>query len=149
MLVAGIWIAKSWRRGDVGASLYRIAGANVLAYILLVAWLLPALNPVRTYAPQSEWIREQIGDETVMALADPWLGHHKMGAFGYYSGALVALPKTEEEIDRFLQEHPTSLAVVHPDLVVELMASQKHDWKARFVREMPTPRETFSVFRLP
>ncbi len=149
VLGAGIWIIKSWRRGDVGAGLFRIAAANLLAYIVLIAWLLPALNPVRTYAPQGAWIREQIGDETVMALADPWLGHHKMGAFGYYSGALVALPKTEDEIDRFLAEHPTSLAVVHPEVTKQLMASDKHDWKSRFVQEMPTPRETFSVFKLP
>ena len=49
--------------------------------------IMPALNPSKTYRPQCEWIRSEIGSEESFGLAYPPRGHHKMGGFSLYSGA--------------------------------------------------------------
>src|SRR5262252_3173398 len=88
-LAGGIWMLRSWRAGDLPASLARMAAIQVPIYLVVSALVLPALNPIRTYAPEGQWIRDHVAPgETAFALFNPDLGHQKRSAFQYYAWPL-------------------------------------------------------------
>jgi len=144
------WIGIAWRRGDVRAVLWRIGMSQVIASFALLAWVLPAANPVKTYAPQSRWIREQIGAETRFGLANPHgdLAFRKMGVFGYYSGAHVEVLRSQEAIRDFLRKHPASLVLVEQRAAEELLAGET-DWYTRDGNTLQRGSRHFVVVRAP
>jgi 4-amino-4-deoxy-L-arabinose transferase-like glycosyltransferase len=123
------WIGLAWRRGELRSVLLRIGISQAVASFALLAWVLPTANPLKTYAPQSRWVREQIGAETRFGLANPHrdLAFRKMGAFGYYSGAHVEVLRSRERIREFLEEYPASLVLVEQRAAEELLAGEI-DW---------------------
>jgi hypothetical protein len=135
-LAAGFWVARAWRRGDTSAAFYRSAVAFFLIYLIGVAWIMPTINPAKTYAPAGRWIREQIGSETQFGLAFPARGFNKMGAFGFYTGSRIQLLEKEDEIDRFLREHPKSLVLLHQGSVNNIYGKDRTDWRAQVIHEL-------------
>lgn len=134
-LVAGLWMRAAWRRGKISTSLSRLALANVLVILVLVAWFIPTFNPKKTYVPQSRWIREQIDGETHIGLVNLRYGNHKRGAFEYYTGVRVDLLETRDDLERFFREHPRSLVLVHKGVADEFFAGDNARWRPRVVRE--------------
>jgi len=108
---------------------------------------MPTINPAKTYAPAGRWIREHIGSETHFGLVNPKRGFSKMGAFGFYSGALVKLLEQEQEIERFLREHPKSVVLVYEGAVDKVYGSERTDWRARVVHELVAGRYRYFVLR--
>src|SRR5262249_17631255 len=49
-LAGGLWMLRAWRAGDQTAALARTAAIQVPIYLLVSGLVLPALNPIRTYA---------------------------------------------------------------------------------------------------
>jgi hypothetical protein len=135
-LAAGFWVASAWRRGDIPAAFCRSAVAFFSIYLIGLGWIMPTINPAKTYAPAGSWIREQIGSEKQFGLAFPARDTAKMGAFGFYTGAHVQLLEKEDEIDRFLREHPKSLVLLHQGSVDKIYGNDRYDWRAQVIHEL-------------
>ena len=148
LLAVAAWIARAARRGDAGSALLRLGLAHVAIYVVALGLLMPAMNPIRTYRTQCEWILSGVAGETRMGLVNPWRGLGKRGAFGYYTGLHVDLLATREEIDRFLGAHPASLVLVHAKAAAEILGPES-TWRERVERELPITGDVYLVLRAP
>jgi 4-amino-4-deoxy-L-arabinose transferase-like glycosyltransferase len=149
-VVGGLWLLRAWRAGDLPRSLAILAAVQVPLYLLVAALLLPALSPMRTYAPQGQWIREHIAPgETAFALFSPDNGPHKRSAFQYYAWPLKVVwaregtspaddpqeraLQTVSDVDRFFARHPGSLCFVEQQFLKVFLANDGEAWRARIV----------------
>ncbi len=146
-LSGGIWVLGAWRRGDLPGAFYRMAVAFFPIYFVGFTWVMPTINPAKTYAPAGRWIREQIGSEKQFGLAFPARGFSKMGAFGFHTGALVRLLNNKEEIERFLREHPKSVVLLHQRTAAKIYGKEKANWRARIIHELVAGRYRYFVLR--
>jgi 4-amino-4-deoxy-L-arabinose transferase-like glycosyltransferase len=150
-LAGGLWILRAARAGDLPASLARTAAIQVPIYLLVSGLLLPALNPIRTYAPEGRWIREHVAPgETAFALFNPDLGHHKRCAFQYYAWPLKVVwaregtnpaddaqgrvLQTVADVDRFFERHPGSICLVDEPSLKLFLDNNREEWQARIMK---------------
>ncbi len=141
-----LWIGRARRDHDLEASLRRLALGQILFYLLAVAWVLPTLNPLNTYAPHGRWVAERAGPEGHIG----YLGSkRKIGAFGYYAGRTIERVESEADVERFFREHPDGLVLAEGKRSRELFSSEKTDWSARVVREFDAARRSYRVLRGP
>lgn len=148
--VAAVW--AGWRRrvDDGARALSRLLAATVIVYVVAFGLLAPAANGMKTYVPECRWISEQIGpDEDRLGVLFPELGHHKMGAFGYYTGTRIELLENEEDVERFFEEHPGSVVLAHVRMAMTLFASDARDWEGCVLREMVAGRRRYFVLQAP
>jgi hypothetical protein len=141
-------IVREWKRGTVQEMLGMIGGTTCVLYILFVGLIMPIVNPLKSYRPQAEWVAEQIGPANEFGIV-PKSGRYygKAGAFGYYSGDLVVMLATPEEIDEFLDEHPDSLVLVHEERAAKIFAGNEEAWRARVIRVLAARHDRFLVVR--
>jgi 4-amino-4-deoxy-L-arabinose transferase-like glycosyltransferase len=151
LVVAALWVAMAWRRPDTTSPIFRVTAAHILLYMVLQAWVMPAFNPTKTYRPQSRWISEQIGAGTTFAMVHPHraMGVRKRGAFGYYTGSMVELLETQEQVVEFLGQHPESLVLVHDREADTIFAGDEDEWRKRVIRELRTGDHVYLVVRAP
>ena len=86
---------------------------------------------------------EQIGDETHFGLVYPRLGKRKMGAFGLYTGRLVDLLDSREQVRQYLIDRPGTIVLVHEKVADEILGGRIDDGMA--VRELRTGRDRYLV----
>jgi hypothetical protein len=151
LVIAGVWIGQAWRRNNVRGALVRVGIMLFPFYVVLAGWIMPKMNPVKTYRPQSVWIREQIGSETRFGVVPPGPSRYygKLGAFVYYAEVLADLLMDRDEVERFLLEHPGSVVLVHASKADKIFAGDEAAWRARIVREMGARHDRFFVLRSP
>jgi 4-amino-4-deoxy-L-arabinose transferase-like glycosyltransferase len=135
LLASGLWIGQAWRRGNVRASLVRIGGAHVGLYVVILAFVMPAFGPTKTYAPQSRWISEQIGDATHFGMVDP-RGVARRGGFAYYTGTMVDLLDSATEVERFFARYPGSVVLIREESADWIFAGNESAWQSRILREL-------------
>ena len=148
-LASAAWVFMSWRRGGVQQSLVRIGIANFAAYVLLMAWLFPAMNPVRTFKPQGEWIRARIGDETHIGILDRWRGGLKKGGFALYADVLVEVMEEEKEVGEFFEKYPTSVVLIQDRAARETIRDFEGEWRPRVIHEFEAGSDRYLVVRGP
>ena len=146
-LAAGLWVARAWRRGDIPRAFYRSAVAFFSIYLIGFAWIMPTINPAKTYAPAGRWIREHIDSEKYVGLAFPARDTSKMGAFGFETGALVQLLEKEDEIDRFFREHPKSVVLLHKESASKIYGDDRTEWRALVIHELVAGGYHYFVLR--
>jgi 4-amino-4-deoxy-L-arabinose transferase-like glycosyltransferase len=144
LLGCGLWIGQARWRDNVRASLVRIGVGHVVLYVVILAFVMPAFGPIKSYAPQSRWISEQIGDETHFGMVDP-NGVARRGGFAYYTGTMIDLLDTPAEVENFFQEHPTSVVLVLEGSTDRIFTGNEHDWQARIMRELRVGRHLYIV----
>jgi 4-amino-4-deoxy-L-arabinose transferase-like glycosyltransferase len=149
LLISGIGFGLVWRSGRVRDALLTIGGSHIVIYVVLLAWVLPAFNSYKSYKPQSEWIREQIGTESRIGMVDPSYAGRKMGAFGYYTGAMVDRMESAAEVEHFFLEHPGSLVLVHDGSAGLVFGDDEEAWRPRVQRELRTGSRVYLVLRGP
>lgn len=140
------WVDRARRRRDLDLTLRRLALAQVVLYLFVVAWVFPTLNPLNTYAPQCRSIAERMDPGARVGFMG---SDRKVGAFGYYFGREIDRVESGSEIEAFFQEHPESLVVVEEKRSRELFASQETDWSARVESEFEAARRRYYVLRRP
>lgn len=140
------WVGRARRRSDLRAALLRLALAQVLIYLLTVAWVLPTLDPLNTYAPDGRWIAERAGPEGEIAY---WGSDRKVGAFAYYAGRPLERVEGEAGLQAFFRRHPDGLVIAQEKRIGDLFASEETDWSARVVREFEAARRRYFVLRGP
>jgi 4-amino-4-deoxy-L-arabinose transferase-like glycosyltransferase len=144
LLGCGLWIGQARWRDNVRASLVRIGVGHVVLYVVILAFVMPAFGPIKSYAPQSRWISEQIGDETHFGMVDP-NGVARRGGFAYYTGTMIDLLDTPAEVENFFQEHPASVVLVLEGSTDRIFTGNEHDWQARIMRELRVGRHLYIV----
>ncbi|MGB5659043.1 MAG: glycosyltransferase family 39 protein [Thermoanaerobaculia bacterium] len=149
LLAGGYWLFRAWQRGDVRSMLVRLGVLQIPLWLAVMIGILPALNPAKTYKPACQWIRQQIGSETHFGLVYPEYAMRKMGAFGFYTGALVDRMEHQEEVESYLRDHPTSVVLVHESSTDEIFAGDEPKWQERVVRELRTGRDRYIVITGP
>ena len=147
LLLAAGWIFQAARQGSARQVLIRMAFAAVPFFLVVFGGIMPALNPSKTYRPQSNWIRSEIGSEESFGLAYPPRGHHKMGGFSMYSGAHVELLMDRAELDRYLDEHPGSLVLLHSKHTETYFDPDDETWREAIVREILVGRDRYLVLK--
>lgn len=147
LMVAASWVFAAWKRRRSTALPLRIAVVMLAVYAALYALVLPSLNPIKSYKQQSEWIRDQIGEETHFGLYFPRdnMAFRKRGGFAYYSGRLVTALDTPHEVDAFFAEHPASVVLVEVNSAPELFAGDEAAWRARVIRELTVTGRDYLV----
>jgi 4-amino-4-deoxy-L-arabinose transferase-like glycosyltransferase len=148
LALAAAWVFAAWKRRRSTALPVRIAVVMLAVYAVLYGLVLPSLNPIKSYKQQSEWIRDQIGEETHFGLYFPKdnMAFRKRGGFAYYSGRLVTALDTPHEVDAFFAEHPGSVVLVEVNSAPGLFAGDEAAWRARVIRELTvTGRHYFVV----
>jgi hypothetical protein len=151
LIVAGSWIGSAWRRRQTTTATLRVGAAHVVLYMALLAWVLPPFAPTKTYRPQSLWIREHIGEQSNfgMVFSRNSLGVRKRGAFGYYTGAMVDLLETQDEVEQYFRQFPDTIVLVYEDEAPAIFAGDEENWHARVVHRMRTGKWVFLVVRGP
>lgn len=148
LLGSGVAIWHAWRIDDVRAALVRIGGAQVVLYVVILAFAMPAFEPSKTYAPQSQWISDYIGDETHFGMVDP-NGVGRRGGFSYYTGTMVDLLEGPADVARFFQDHPGSVVLVIKGSAGQIFAGDEAAWQARVLREIRVGSHLYLVVRGP
>lgn len=140
----GYAIWQSWRRANIRDSLRRIGAAQIALYVVILAFVMPAFGPTKTYAPQSQWISEQIGTATHFGMVDPD-GVGRRGGFSYYTGTMVDLLEGPAEVEDFFAEHPTSVVLIIEGSTGQLFAENETAWQGRILRELRVGRHLYIV----
>jgi 4-amino-4-deoxy-L-arabinose transferase-like glycosyltransferase len=139
LIIAGSWIGQTWRDRDTRMALKRIALSHVVVYAVVLGLLMPAFAPSKTYKPQGEWIRDQVGPgESHIGMVYPnGGGIRKRGAFGFETeGLLVDLLETREDVATFFDHYPGSLVLVESSSMPALFGDDPDAWAARTLREL-------------
>jgi hypothetical protein len=150
MIVAGAWIGLAWRTRDTRGALRRIGVSYVALYVVILAIVMPQFEPSKTYAPQGQWIRGEIGpDQTHIGMVYPGGGGiRKRGAFGYETGgAMVDLLEAPEQVEDFFRRYPNSLVLVQEKSVDMIFADNEADWRERVQRELWVGKTLYLVVR--
>jgi 4-amino-4-deoxy-L-arabinose transferase-like glycosyltransferase len=147
LLAAAWWIWGAARKGSARDVLVRLAASSIPFFLVVFGVIMPALNPHKTYVPQSQWIRSQIGNEESFGLAYPPRGHHKMGGFRLYTGAHVELLNTRQDLDRYLAEHPASVVLLHDQHVEDYFQPSETAWRSRVIHELTVGRDRYLVLQ--
>lgn len=151
LTAAAIWIVRAGLGRDVRGVLTRTAASQILVYALLLAWLMPAANPLKSARHAGEWLRDHLGDEHRFGLVFNRDGYsfRQMGAFGLYSGATADLLEGEAEVEDFFHRHPTSYVLIVDDEIDDTFGSNEDEWRSRIVRDLWFGRDHYLVFRAP
>jgi len=133
-----VWIGlAAWRR-KTGTVLVRTAAVHILVYALLLAWVLPAANSIKSTRVQGAWIADRVGAETHMGLVynDHDYGFRKMGSFGLYAGKRVELLESRSQVNRFFEVYPGSIVLIQVDEAHWIFGEDAVAWEARIEREL-------------
>jgi 4-amino-4-deoxy-L-arabinose transferase-like glycosyltransferase len=144
LVAAALWIAAARRRPQ--AALVRTGVAHLVMYLLLSAWVLPPLNPTKSYREQGAWMRQAMGEATHFGLVNPvdGMAFRKMGAFGYYTGRLTELMDSEEQVEDFFRRRPSSIVLVE-QRAFESIFTDPAAWRSRVVHQLQAGRFTYLV----
>ena len=149
-IAGSTWIGQAWQARDTRDELRRIGVSFIGLYIVILAIVMPQFGPSKTYAPQGEWIRNEIGpDESNIGMVYAGsFGIRKRGAFGYETGgAMVDLLDSAEQVEVFFSQHPNSLVLVQEKSVVTIFAGNEAAWRDRVQRELWVGKTLYLVVR--
>ncbi len=151
LIAGGLWIGIAALRRTTEGVLLRTGMTHVVVYLVLLAWLLPAANPIKTSRPQAEWIRQHMGDSTHMGLV--YNSHdyafRKMGAFGLYGDTRVELLESASQVEHFFEVHPESLVLIQENEVDWIFRDDHAAWQPRIVRNLWIGKDQYVVVRGP
>ena len=147
LLLAAGWLLQAARRDSARAILVRLAISSVPFYMVVFGAIMPALNPAKTYRPQCEWIRNEIGDAESFGLAYPPRGHHKMGGFSLYSGVHVELLNDREALVGYLDQNPGSVALLHSKHTDKYFPPDEDTWRDQVIHELLVGRDRYLVLQ--
>jgi len=111
LIISALTIGAAWRLGGSRAALFGIGGAHIAIYVVVLALVMPAFEPVKTYEPQSRWISTQIGAEPRFGMVDP-AGVARRGGFSYYTGTAVDLLDGRSAAIEYLRNYPNTIVLV-------------------------------------
>lgn len=139
LICGGSWVGMAWRQRDTRASLHRIGFSYIALYAVVLGIVAPQFAETKTYKPQGEWIRSQVGPhQTHIGMVYPGGGGiRKRGAFGFETGGImVDLLETEQEVESFLDAYPGSVVLVEGQSQEAIFGRNERLWASRRIREL-------------
>jgi 4-amino-4-deoxy-L-arabinose transferase-like glycosyltransferase len=150
MVAAGAWVGLAWHVRDTREELRRIGVSYVAVYVVILAIVMPPFGPTKTYAPQGQWIRDEIGPEqSHIGMVYPGSGGiRKRGAFAYEAGGvMVELLEAPEQVEGFFSQYPESLVLVQEKSIDMIFTGNETSWKERVQRELWVGKTLYLVVR--
>jgi 4-amino-4-deoxy-L-arabinose transferase-like glycosyltransferase len=150
LFTAGAWIGLAWRGRDTREELRRIGVSYVAVYVVILAIVMPQFGPTKTYAPQGQWIRSEIGPEASrIGMVYPGSGGiRKRGAFAYEAGGLmVDLLEAPEQVEDFFTRYPESLVLIQEKSIDLIFADDVVAWNKRVQRELWVGKTLYLVVK--
>ena len=147
LLAATWWIFQAARKGSARGVLVRLAVVCIPFFMVVFGGIMPAMNPAKTYRPQCDWIRHEIGSEESFGLAYPPRGHHKMGGFSMYSGVHVELLNSLSELEGYMENHPGSVVLLHSKHTDKYFDPNDDSWRAAIIHELLVGRDRYLVLK--
>jgi 4-amino-4-deoxy-L-arabinose transferase-like glycosyltransferase len=144
-----VWMGQAWRRDKQHTVLVRMGVSVMVLYLGASMLLFPPFDVTKSYKPASHWIQGQIGDEDHFGLVNPEFGFRKMGAFGFYTGVLVDLLETREDIESFFERHPDSVVLVLEEVADDIFFGAEEEWRGRVIRPLQVSSFHYLVLRGP
>lgn len=147
-IASAVWVGRTWFDKDTRMGLKRIGLVHVAIYVVILGLVMPAFAPGKTYKPQGEWIRSQVGaEETHIGMVYPGGGGvRKRGAFGFETGGLlVDLLESRADVEEFFEHHPESLVLVESDSAPAVFGDDATARDANKVRELHIGRTRYDV----
>ena len=135
LILASIAIFTSWKLGGKTSALLGIAGAHIAIYIVILAVVMPILEPTKSYEPQSQWISSQIGDEPRFGMVDE-SGTPRRGGFAYYTGTAVDLLEGPDEALDYLRQYPNTILLIRAHQYESGFRTPEVEAQLRVLREI-------------
>ena len=151
MIIGVISILRAIIRRDIRKSLICTGISQVAVLAVFLAFVLPALQPTKSFGPQSRWIKQQIGPEVShIGMVFPVKGLQKRGGFAYeMGGTMVELIGDRNGVDAFLAKYPESIVLVNEDSLDTIFAGDEDGRKSRILRTLLVNDTSYSVVRAP
>jgi hypothetical protein len=123
--------------------------SQIIIWSVALAFAAPALQPIKTFGPQSRWIKQQIGPEqTRIGMVYPGMGERKRGGFAYeMGGTMVELLDDRAQVDRFFTEYPDSVVLINDKSIDDVFAGDESSWQLRTLRMLPVGNTSYAVVR--
>jgi 4-amino-4-deoxy-L-arabinose transferase-like glycosyltransferase len=151
MLFGAVWTGLAAFRCQTRPALMRTGLSQIIIWSVALAFAAPALQPIKTFGPQSRWIKQQIGPEqTQIGMVYPDMGERKRGGFAYeMGGAMVELLDDRAQVDRFFTEYPDSVVLINEKSIDDVFAGNEIAWQSRTLRTLLVGNTSYVVVRAP
>jgi hypothetical protein len=143
-----LWLA--WREHDTRDLMRRIGVTHIAMYVVILGLVMPQLAATKTYAPQGQWVRDQIGpDQNTIGMVYPGGGGiRKRGAFGFETGgAMVELLESVDDVEQFFGRFPDSLVLVESHSEKLIYGDARESWTARTQHDLWVGKTLYYVVR--
>jgi hypothetical protein len=123
----------------------------MVIWAVALAFAAPAVQPIKTFGPQSRWVRQQIGPEqTHIGMVYPGLGERKRGGFAYeMGGTMVELLDDRIQVDQFFALYPDSVVLINEKSIDDVFAGNEIAWQSRTLRTLLVGNTSYAVVRGP
>ena len=151
MLSGAVWTGFAVFRHQPRSALMRTGLSQIVIWAVALAFAAPALQPIKTFGPQSRWVKQQIGPEqTHIGMVYPGLGERKRGGFAYeMGGTMVELLDDRIQVDQFFALYPDSVVLVNEISMDAVFAGDEPAWQSRTLRMLLVGSTSFAVVRGP
>ena len=149
LLASVALLASAWWRKDRGRSIAAVALTYGMIYGIAQGLLMPVFEPLKTFRPQSEWLRSRVppGIPTAMVYVGDYASRRR-AAFAYYMGSPMRRLETAADVAAFFDRFPRTLVLVETDSWKDV-APRDGSWDGRVVKELHASDDDYKVLRGP
>ena len=147
LLLSALIIGITWKTSGSREVLLSVGGTHIAIYIVVLALLMPAFEPLKTYEPQSRWISAAIGDSPRFGMVDP-AGVGRRGGFSYYTGTAVDLLESQRETVDYLHDNPDTVVLVRVDEFEQKFEKSFSAFGLRLLRDIRVGSHLYKVLAL-
>jgi hypothetical protein len=151
MLSGAVWTGLAAIRRQTRPALMRTGLSQIATWVVALAFVAPALQPTKSFGPQSRWIKQQIGPEqTHIGMVYPGMGERKRGGFAFeMGGTMVELLDDPAQVNQFFTEYPNSVVLINDIAIDDIFAGDEAAWQSRILRILPVGSTSYAVVRGP
>jgi 4-amino-4-deoxy-L-arabinose transferase-like glycosyltransferase len=149
VLTGAVWTGIAAIRRQTRSALVRTGLSQIATWTIALALVAPALQPAKSFGPQSRWIKEYVGPEqTHIGMVYPGMGERKRGGFAYeMGGTMVELLEDQTQVEQFFTEYPDSVVLINEVALDDIFKGDETNWQPRILRVLPVGSTYYTVVR--